>query len=109
LLLAFVFGILANAGAQLTPDPVPLKRSATAWRFALPAMGLVVAVECARLLPGEYFAERSRTSLRDDDLRSSVRFAERALAFEQNNPNIYAYLGNARVEQAEDASDPQTR
>ena len=109
LLLAFVFGILANAGAQLTPDPVPPERSAIAWRFFLPAIGLVVAVQCVRLLPGEYFTERSRTSLRDDDLPSSVLFAERALAFEHNNPNIYAYLGNARVEQAEDTSDPQTR
>jgi O-antigen ligase len=109
LLLAFVFGILANAGAQLTPDPVPLNRSAIAWRLFLPAIGLVVAMQCVRLLPGEYFTERSRTSLRDDDLPSSVLFAERALAFEHNNPNIYAYLGNARVEQAEDTSDPQTR
>ena len=109
LLLAFVFGILANAGTQRELEPAPPGRSMMAWRFFLPAIGLIVAIQCVRLLPGEYFAERSRTSLRDDDPPSSVSFALRGLAYEHNNPNLYAYLGNAHVEQADATSDQQAR
>ena len=101
LLVAFVFGVLANAGAQhqaKLPEPRP---SILGWRLVLAAIALFVAIESVRLLPGEYFAERARAALRDDQIESGTGYALRGLARERNNPNLYQYLGSARFEQAE--------
>jgi O-antigen ligase len=112
LLLAFVFGVLANAGAQHQAELPEVRRSIFAWRLVLPAIALLVVAEVVRLLPGEYFAERARAALRDDQLETGAAFALRGLAWERNNPNLYQYLGSARFDQADrtstsDASAPQ--
>ena len=109
LLLAFVFGILANAGTSRERDPVSLRFSTIRWRLLLPIIGLIVVVQCVRLLPGEYFAERARTSLRDDELVAAISFALEGLKWEQKNPNLYQYLGSARAELADKMSEPQAR
>jgi O-antigen ligase len=110
LLLAFVFGILANAGTQRETEPATPKLTLVGWRLFLPIIGLIVAIQCVRLLPGEYFTERSRMALRDNQLLSAVFFAIDGLEREQKNPNLYQYLGSARVEQGDAASnDPQAR
>jgi O-antigen ligase len=108
LLLAFVFGLLANAGAQHQAEPPQLRRSIIGWRLVLPLIGLVVAIESVHLLPGEYFAERARTALRDDQLESGALFATRGLAYERSNPNLYQYLGSARIDQGDTAQNPAT-
>ena len=106
LLLALVFGVLANPGVQdraVLAQPRPL---ILAWRLVLSSLGLVVALESVRLLPGEYFAERARIALRDDQLESGARFAIRGLGYEHNNPNLYQYLGSARMDQGDTTRDP---
>jgi O-antigen ligase len=109
LLLAFVFAILANAGTPRERDPVSPRFSIVGWRLLLPMIGLIVVVQCVRLLPGEYFAERARTSLRDDQLILAISFALEGLNWEQKNPNLYQYLGSAREELGETMSEPQAR
>lgn len=109
LLLALVFGILANAGIQREAEPVALKKSAIRWRLMLPAIGTILVVQCVRLLPGEYFTERSRTALRDDQPASAVFFALKGLAWEKKNPNLYQYLGNARAGLGDTMFDPEAR
>src|SRR6516164_5409159 len=73
LLLAFVFGILANAGAgrERTASQSAAKFQLLN-RLALPVLGIIVLIQCLRLLPGEYFAEKSRTSLRDGQNAAAV-------------------------------------
>jgi O-antigen ligase len=109
LLLGFVFGVLANAGTQRGAEPLPPSMSILAWRLALPVIGAIVAIQSLRLLPGEYFAERARTALRDSQRDSAALFALRGLASERRNPDLYQYLGSARIAQTNSASDPQTR
>ena len=109
LLLALVFGILANAGTLRETEPTAPKKSVFQWRLVLPAIGIILAVQCVRLLPGEYFAERSRTALRDDQPASSVFFALKGLAWEKQNPNLYQYLGNARAGLGDRMPDPVAR
>jgi O-antigen ligase len=104
LLLAFVFGVLANAGARHQAELPEVRRSIFAWRLVLPAIALLVAVQAMRLLPAEYFAERARAALRDDQLEIGAAFALRGLAWERNNPNLYQYLGSARFDQADRTS-----
>jgi O-antigen ligase len=101
LLLALVFGILANAGVQYESQPVEPQPWFRRWRLVTPALGLIVLVQSLLWLPGEYFAERARTALRDDELETGAAFALRGLNYDRKNPNLYQYLGSARFDQAD--------
>ena len=109
LLLAFVFGVLANAGAQWESETT-VPRSILWWRALLPAIGALVAIQCVRLLPGEYFAEHARTAQRDNRPDATIRFALRGLKSEQQNPYLYQYLASAELTQCDSISDlPERR
>lgn len=109
LLLAFVFGVVANAGTPREAESASAGPAVIAWRLCLPLIGVILAIQCIRLLPGEYFAERARTTLRDNRPISAIFFALRGLTYERNNPNLYQYLGSARIEQAQRMSEPEAR
>ena len=109
LLLAFVFGILANAGAERDEESAAPAKSMVLWRLVLPMIGAIVAIQCVRLLPGEYFAERARTAQRDNHSDSAILFALRGLATEQKNPNLYHYLGSAQSTQCDFIADLYAR
>jgi tetratricopeptide (TPR) repeat protein len=72
-------------------------------------VGLILAIQCLRLLPGEYFAERSRMALRDNQPLLAISFALQGLNREQKNPNLYRYLGSARAELGDAMTEPQAR
>ncbi len=101
LVMAFVFGVLANPGVE-RPNEVkefgPLPR---AFQFALPALALWLLVASVLKLPGEFFGERARVALRDEKFAESVAFAEKAIAWEKKNPYLYFYLGEAQSMLAE--------
>src|ERR1700730_4423671 len=101
LLLAFVFGILANPGSQRQNDFSAATGSLVWWRLLLPVIGVIVVIQCIRLLPGEYFAERARKALRDKHAGTAIRFALRGLETEHTNPNLYDYLGSAQIERGD--------
>ena len=109
LLLAFVFGLLANPGVLRENQAPALTKSLIGWRLALAILGIGTAIQCFRLLPAEYFAERARVALRDNEPIGSASFAVRALKTEQKNPNIYYYLGRAGMLEGNAASDPAKR
>src|SRR5262249_33045358 len=62
-------------------------------------------IQSVRLLPGEYFAERSRASLRDEQNAAAVYYALRGLRTEQNNPNLFYYLGSGLVAEGNATKD----
>jgi tetratricopeptide (TPR) repeat protein len=97
LLLAFVFGILANAGIQRETQDSAVPRSILWWRGLLPATGAFLAIQCVRLLPGEYFAEHARSELRDTQTDAAIRSALRGLKSEKHNPFLYQYLASAKL------------
>ena len=94
LLLAFVFGLIAN------PD---MKQSSEALhpagnflpRIVVALLGAVLLVQGARLFPGEYYAEHARTALRDENPSAAITLAQTALQHEKENPDIFLYLGRA--------------
>jgi len=106
LLLAFVFGLLANPGAirEATGARSPTGSQILS-RLILPVLGGIVIVQCVRLLPGEYFAEKSRTSLRDGKSPAAVYYALRGLRTEQNNPDLFYYLGCGLVAEGNATKD----
>jgi tetratricopeptide (TPR) repeat protein len=98
LLLAFVFGIIANPGVRRGgAEPERPKAGFVAARAAVVALGVLVLVQTVRLLPGEYYAECARTSLRDEKLGDAILYALEGLSWERGNPDLYAYLGRARL------------
>jgi O-antigen ligase len=110
LLLALVFGILANSGPPHRAEAGCPTIRLVGWRLISPALGLIILIQCARLLPGEYFTEKARTSLRDDDPPSAALYAQRGLESEHNNPYLYQYLGSAFFEEGDDLmTDPPAR
>ena len=109
LLLAFVFGVLANAGIQRAPELPAPSVSILAWRLIIPMMGVILAIQCVRLLPGEYFAERARTAQRDNHPDAAIVFASRGLATEHGNPYLYQYLASAQLTRCDSISDSQGR
>jgi tetratricopeptide (TPR) repeat protein len=94
LLIAFVFGILANPGTRPDTDIVRAHVN-LAPRLAVVALGAILLFQCVRLLPGEYYADRARVALENEDPLSAVALANKALIYEQKNPNIFFYLGRA--------------
>jgi O-antigen ligase len=109
LLLAFVFGMLANAGAPGTTGQSGSARFFLGWRLVAPALAIVLTVQCIRLLPGEYFTERARRLWSDDNPAEAITYALRALEKEKQNPDLYDYLGRARTDLAETISEPRPR
>ena len=106
LLLAFVFGIIANPGGRGGTEDAPPHFGFVLARLAVPVLGIVVLVQCVRLLPGEYYAERARTALRDEQLGDAIRYALRGLRHERGNPDLFAYLGRARLGLGYDMANP---
>jgi len=109
LLLAFVFGVLANAGIQRETEDSTFPMSILWWRALLPAIGALLIIQCVRLLPGEYFAERARTALRDNQPDASIRFALRGLESEKQNPFLYQYLASAKLTRCDSLSSSSER
>ena len=109
LLLAFVFGLLANPGIRRGDSVRPPPISLMLWHIVLPVIGVLLIIQCVRLLPGEYFSERARAALRDNDPDSAARYALRGLEIERSNQNLYDYLGRAQILQGNQTSDQQER
>ncbi|MEP7013917.1 MAG: O-antigen ligase family protein [Verrucomicrobiota bacterium] len=110
LLMAFVFGVLANGGIPRGGEPRPPTWAALLSRIALPALGIIVAIQCARLLPGEYFAELARTTGGGRaSPETSLRFAERGIETETRNPYLYQYLAAAETHKARLTSDAKAQ
>lgn len=109
LLMAFVFGIVANPGSNRNQASVRPQWFDLVWRLVPAAIAVVIAIQCVRLLPGEYFAERARLALRRQHAGTTIRFVERALETEQKNPNLYDYLGGAQLMRGDARSKPDER
>ncbi|MGI8956481.1 MAG: O-antigen ligase family protein [Chthoniobacterales bacterium] len=105
-LLAFVFGIFANPGRERGKDPAETPPKLDWTRLALPVLGLVLLAGSLRYARAEYFAERARVALRDGRHLSAMRWAQQAVALDDQNPETLFYLGESRVRRAEALSNP---
>jgi O-antigen ligase len=109
LLMAFVFALLANDGVLRETAAAAAGRAYLWWRAALPVLGIVLIVQCARLLPAEYFSERARAAVRDEQPAAAIYFAKRGIELDPTNPDLYYHLGIARVTQGDRMKDPRAR
>ena len=97
LVMAFVFGILAR------PETVAENHgpAAPAAGLGLPVLGGAVLVLALLAWPGEFFTERARILLRDEQYPEAIASATRALRLDPWNPFTCLHLGEALRLQAE--------
>ena len=110
LVLAFVFGVLANPGRPLPPARPTggaFSGGPDLWpRLALPALGgWVCSREFTLHLPGAFYAEKARVALRDNRPAAALNFARQGLATEHADPILYGHLGDARMDLAGNGPD----
>ncbi|HEY5036568.1 MAG TPA: O-antigen ligase family protein [Chthoniobacterales bacterium] len=101
LLLAFVFGILANDGVEREEERIPAPSRFPWNRLVMALLAVLLAWACVRYLPAAYFAERARVALRDERHVAAMAWADKAIARDQENPETWFYLGESRVRRAE--------
>jgi O-antigen ligase len=94
LVMAFVFGILANSGIQ-QERPGPRRAVPTLTGVTLAALSIVLAVQVYRLAPGEWYAERARIALREKQPAAALSAALAGVRFEQRNPQLFCFLGRS--------------
>jgi O-antigen ligase len=105
LLVAAVFGILASPGFPAAAGQRPIGTLVP--QFATGAAAILLLVQCARLLPGEHFADQARKALWAENPGAAIHIAEKALQHEQRNPQIYFYLGRALLASMPDDATPE--
>ena len=97
LLLAFVFGLLANSGVTYDGAPVAVSRTLIAGRIALALVAVVLGWQIWRFAPAEYYKERARMALRDYRFLTAIDYATKASRADPRDPEPFYYLGRARV------------
>jgi O-antigen ligase len=107
LIFAFIFGIVASPVYGAPPKPRP--KGSIAFRWALPILGVWMILGGTPRFAGEYWAERARVALRDFEFEDSIRYAQQALTFETDNPELYFHLGSAHRGTALFADDQSVR
>jgi O-antigen ligase len=93
LTFAFIFGILAAPRADGDESPT---RSEPAWRLALPALGVWMALSGLSKYPGEYWWEKARVALRDGRFARSIDYAQRAVQHQGRNAELWFHFGEAQ-------------
>ncbi len=109
LLLAFVFGILANPGFDRENEGAGAIRRVTSGRLGLALLALLLIAGSARYTRAEDYAERSRAALRDERHLEAMRWARQAIARDGQNPETFFYLAESRIRRAEDSANAMAR
>lgn len=106
LLLAFVFALIANDGVERDRNLARPLVTDQAWRLGLGGIAFVLASMSARLLPGEYFSEKARVAVRENQPAVAILEATRGVQYDPANPDLHFRLGMARNQLAESMTDP---
>ena len=120
LVMAFLFGILANPFSVLVPEAkAGSARAKTFLRWVpllLPALGIWLAAVALPKWPAECLADKARVVLSDwhalvepEVARSAANFAQQALDRDPKNPDMCLALGDSFVALAEMEDDARAR
>jgi O-antigen ligase len=96
ILIGFVFGLLASPGTSVgSHRPVDAGPLPKILRFVLPVGCAALLWFTAAQIPSEYFSEKARVALRDENARASLEFALKGLAYDENNPDLLYYAAES--------------
>ncbi|MES2570855.1 MAG: O-antigen ligase family protein [Verrucomicrobiota bacterium] len=106
LVMALVFGIVANSGMAKPRMTALEKGVAGGGRALLFAIGVFVLFYGVPLLRGEWYSERTRQALKSYQLEETRSLAAEGLKYERSNPDLYYYAGEAARELAANQAGP---
>jgi tetratricopeptide (TPR) repeat protein len=95
LFYAFVFGILANPGAERNPATPNWISPSTLFRALLPPLGIVTLFVINPLITPELLTEQARVALRDQRFKECIAKARDAADDDPKNPFPHYYAGEA--------------
>lgn len=95
LLMAFVFGMLANPGLETSHEKKVSTMTARVFQFVLPAFGIAILAIGLPRIPGEYYAEKARVALKDGRYFEAKEAAQAGISREKKNPDLFYYLGES--------------
>jgi len=104
LVIAFVFGVLANPGGsneERSMERHPWFRVLLRW--SLPLLGVGILIYGIPRIAGEYYCERARVALRDGHPKESLKIAQKGLQKTHDNPELYFAAGNAAMHLAQES------
>ena len=105
LLLAFCFGLLANAGATTQQAAASTRALSYFGRFALPALAVWMIFAGLKTWPAEYYGEQARAALCRQEYDNTIALSEKALEWDRTNPFLWLYCGQAYAERAAGSTD----
>ncbi len=111
LLAAFVFGLLASPGRSLAKkEQAGHGELLPVWmRFLAPAAGAALLVLSVPLVRGEFYSEKARLALRDQQYFRAKDSAILALRSEKKNPDLFYAFGEASHYLGLEQADSDTR
>lgn len=109
MLVAALFGILANPRTPVAEEEVRRRASGVLVRLTPALLGIPLIAVAAPRVRAEYCAERARMALRDNLHEMAIGYAERGIADDTRNPNLYYYLGESKHDLGMFATDPTVR
>ena len=95
MLMAFVFGMLANPGLETSQESGVAAKTSRVFQFLIPALGVALLAFALPKIPGEYYAEKARVALREKNYLEATAAAKTGIEWEKKNPDLYYYLGES--------------
>lgn len=102
LVMAMLLGVIANPGGRSInsrTQPGHLRR--TILRWLIPALGATLLIYGIPKIPGEFYSEKARVTLRDGNAKEALDIARTGLATTKNNPELYFQAGDAALHLSE--------
>jgi len=108
LLVAVVFGILANPGVETPFKSSQHVGASRYWRLALPGLGIWLALASLPTWRAERLAKQARAAVTAERFQDGVKAALDGVMSDKRNPYLFLYLGESLFGIAESAPDPAT-
>jgi len=102
LVMAMLLGVIANPGGRsITSRTQPGHLRRTILRWLIPALGATLLIYGIPKIPGEFYSEKARVTLRDGNAKEALDIARTGLATTKNNPELYFQAGDAALHLSE--------
>jgi len=109
LVFSFLFGILANPGAERATEPPKWLSAVVLLRMLAFPLGVAVVALVVPRIKGEWLSEQARVALRENNYSQCLPLAKQAIAAQPLNFHNYFYFGEANRAMALNLGMPGVR
>ena len=110
LVMAILLGVIANPGGRSVSSRTQTgHRGKTILRWLIPVLGATLLIYGIPKIPGEYFSEKARVTLRDGHPKEALEIALTGLKGTKDNPELYFQAGDAALRLSESTQEDRAR